>query len=83
MKIVKSLVDAGLLIQGVTETFKNVTKEQKGGLLGTLTATLGTSLLGNMSAGKGVIRGNDRVIGACEGVIRAGEEDGFCCCLIL
>ena len=83
MKIVKPLVDVGLLIQGVTETFKNVVKEQKGGLLGTLAATLGASLLGNMVAGKGVIRGHDRVIEACEGVIRAGEEHGFCCCLIL
>ena len=35
---------------------KNKTKEQKRELLGTLVATLGASLLGNMLAEKGIVR---------------------------
>ena len=59
LKIVKSLKDSGLLLEGVSETiktFKNEAKEQKGGFLSMLLGTLGASLLGNMLAGKGVIR---------------------------
>ena len=65
LKIVKSLKDSGLLLDGVTETVKNEVKEEKGGFLSMLLGTLGTSLLGNMLAGRGVIR-------AGEGTIRAG-----------
>ena len=32
MKLVKSLEESGLLILGISETIKNETKEQKGGL---------------------------------------------------
>ena len=46
---------------------KNEAKEQKGGFLRTLLGTWGTSLLGNMLAGKGVIR-------AGEGTIRARQD---------
>ena len=35
-KIDKSLEKSGLLIKGVSETIKNVAKEQKGGFLGML-----------------------------------------------
>ena len=61
MKVVKSLEDGGLLIEGVRETIKNETKEQKGGFLSMLLGTLGASLLGNILAGKGVgnWRGNN------------------------
>ena len=61
MKVVKSLEDGGLLIEGVTETIKNETKEQKGGFLSMLLGTLGASLLGNILAGKSVgnWRGNN------------------------
>ena len=38
---------------------KNESKEQKGGFLGMLLGTLGASLLGNMLAGKGVIRAGE------------------------
>ena len=38
-----------------------------------LLGTLAASLLGNMLAGKGVIRGGDGVIRASERVIRAGQ----------
>ena len=51
IKIVKSLEDSGLLLKGVAETVQNEVKEQKGGFLG----TLGASLLGNLLTRKGVI----------------------------
>ena len=53
IKIVKSLDDSGLLLEGVTETVQNEVKEQKGGFLSMLLGTLGTSLLGNLLTGKG------------------------------
>ena len=56
LKIVKSLEDSGLLLEWVIETIKNGAKEQKGEFLSMLLATLGAILLGNMLAGKGVIR---------------------------
>ena len=40
MKIVKSLEESGLLIKGISETVENEVKEQKGGFLGTLAATV-------------------------------------------
>ena len=63
--MVKSLEDSGLLLDGITKTVKNEVKGQKGGFLSMLLGTLGASLLGNMLAGKGIIR-------AGEGTIRAG-----------
>ena len=59
LKIVKSLEDSGLLLEGVSETIKNEAKAQKGGFLSMLLGTLGASLLGNMLAGKGVIRARE------------------------
>ena len=56
MTIVKSLEESGLLIKSVNETIKYEAKEQKVRFLGTLLDKLGASQLGNMSAGKGVIR---------------------------
>ena len=47
MEIVKSLEESGLLIKGVSKTFQNEAKEQKGGFLSTLLGTLGASLLGS------------------------------------
>ena len=64
LKIVKSLKDSSLLLDRITETVKNEVKEQKGGFLSMLLGTLGASLLGNMLAGRGIIR-------AGEGTIRA------------
>ena len=43
-------------MKGVTKTIKNETKKQKRGLLSILLGTLGASLLGNMLAGKGIVR---------------------------
>ena len=65
VKIVKSLEDSGLLLEGVTKSVQNKIKEQKGGFLSTLLGTLGASLIGNLLTGKGTKR-------AGEGVVRAG-----------
>ena len=69
LKIVKSLEDSGILLDGITETVKNEVKKQKGGFLSMLLGTLGSSLLGDLLtknlSGRGVIR-------AGEGTIRAG-----------
>ena len=59
LKIVKSLEDSGLLLEGVGETIKSEAKEQKGRFLNTLLGTLAASLLGNMIAGKDVIRAGE------------------------
>ena len=66
IRIVKSLDDSGLWLQGVSETIQNEAKEQKRWFLSMLLDTLGAKLLGNILAGKGIN-------GAEEGVIRAGN----------
>ena len=43
-------------MKGVTKTIKNEIKERKGVNLGMLLGTLGASLLGNMLAGKGIVK---------------------------
>ena len=55
-KIVQALQGCNILLKGVIETIKNKTKEQKGGFLSMLLGTLGASLLGNLLAGKGIVR---------------------------
>ena len=69
LKIVKSLEDSGILLDGISETVKNEVKDQKRGFLSMLLGTLGASLLGDLLTksltGRGVIR-------AGEGTIRAG-----------
>ena len=76
IKIIKSLEDSGLLLEGFSETIQNEAKEQKGGFRSILLGTLGASLLGNISAGKRAIttnHGEGVVINrAGEGVVRAG-----------
>ena len=62
LKIVKSLEDSGLLLEGVSETITNEAKEKKGGLLSMLLGTLRAGLLGNMLAGKGVVRAGEEII---------------------
>ena len=44
------------MLKGVTKTIKNETKEKKRVFLGMSLGTLGVSLLGNMFAGKGMVR---------------------------
>ena len=70
-KIVQALEDSNILLKGVTKTIKNETKEQKGGFLSMLLGTLGASLLGNLLAGKGIVRaGSGNKKG--KGIVRAG-----------
>ena len=45
-----------ILWKGVTKTIKNKTKEQKGLFLSISLCTLEASLLGNLLAGKGIVR---------------------------
>ena len=56
LKIVKSIENSRILLEGVSETIKNEAKEQKGGFLSMLLGTLGASLLGNILSGKGFMR---------------------------
>ena len=65
IEIVKSLKDCGLLLKGVSETIQNEVEEKKGGFLSMFLGTSSASLLGNISAGKGINR-------AGEGIVRAG-----------
>ena len=78
LKIVKSLEDSGILLNGITETVKNEVKEQKGSLLSMLLGTLGASLLGNLLTknllGRSIVR-------AGEGTIRAGYGSKKFCLL--
>ena len=56
MKIVQALEDYNILLKRVTKTIKNETKEQKGEFLSMSFGTLEASLLGNVLAGKGIVR---------------------------
>ena len=56
MKIVQAFEDSNILLKGITKTIKIETKEQKGGFLSMLLGTLGASLLGNILAGKVIVR---------------------------
>ena len=56
MKIVQALQESDILLNRVTKTIKNGTKEQKGGFLSMLLDTLGVSLLGNLLTGKEILR---------------------------
>ena len=71
MKIVKALEDFNILLKGVTKTIKNEAKEQKGGFLNMLLGTLGASVLGNLLAGRGIVRaGSGNKNG--KGIVKAG-----------
>ena len=63
IRMAKCLEDFGLLLKGVIKTIQNESKEQKGGFIG----TLGASLLRNILAGKGINRAGERVIIAGNG----------------
>ena len=66
LKVINTLENSGVLLDGITETVKNEVKEQKGGFLSTLLSVVGSALLSNMLSVKDMLSG--------EGVIRAGEE---------
>ena len=60
-KIVEEFLgESDLLTKGVRKTIKNEEKEQTSGFIDTLLGTLGASLLGNMLAGKEVVRSSNR-----------------------
>ena len=62
IKIIKALENSGVLLEGVTKTIQNETKEQRGGFLPMLLGPLGASLLGNLlTGGKGVIRAGEGI----------------------
>ena len=70
MKIVQDLEDSKILLKAVTKTIRKETKEQKQGFLSMLLGTLGASLLGNLLAGKGIVRaGSGNKKG--KGIVRA------------
>ena len=73
MKIVQTLEDSNILLKGVTKTIKNETKEQKRGFLSMLLNTLGVNLLGNLLAGKGIVRAGSGNKNGRE-IVRAGYE---------
>ena len=77
IKIGQALEDSNILLKRVTKTIKNETKEQKGGFLSMLLGALGAILLGNILAGKVIVRaGSGNKKG--KGIVRAGygkEQD--------
>ena len=79
MKIVKDLEESGLGIY-LWNSWKEV-KEQRGGFLTMLAATLAAKLLGSPLTGKGVSKCGYGVIGEGERTKRAGKD--FYCRLIL
>ena len=77
MKIVKPFEESGLLIKGVSQTFKNeAKKKKKKGFLGILLTALGASLLGNLLTGKSTIRAVEGATATHKGqdTIRAGQD---------
>ena len=71
MKIAQALEDSNILLKGVTKTIKNEAKEEKQAFLSMLVGTSGASLLGNMLAGKGIVRaGSGNKKG--KGIVRTG-----------
>ena len=73
MKILQALKDSNISLKGVTKTIKNETKEQKRGFLSMLLNTLGVNLLGNLLAGKGIVRAGSGNKKGRE-IVRAGYE---------
>ena len=68
MEVVQAFEDSNVSLEGVIKIFKNKNKEQKGGFLSML---LGARLLGNILAGKGIVRagcGNKKG----KGIVMAG-----------
>ena len=54
IRIIKSIANSGVFIDGVSETIKHEIKRQEGGFLAILLGTLDASILGNMLSKKGV-----------------------------
>ena len=62
IRIVKSFEDSGLLMEGVSETIQNKTKEQKVIFVIMLLDTLSAVLLGNILESKGINRAGERIV---------------------
>ena len=71
MKIVKLVEESILLLQGISKTITNETKEQKDGFPSMLLGTLAASMLGSALTERGVIRAGEGTIRAGKGTIRA------------
>ena len=56
MKTVQAPEYSNILLKGVTKTIKNEIKAHKGGFVSMFLGTLGDSLLGNVLAGKEIVR---------------------------
>ena len=54
--IIQVLEDSNILLEEVTKKIKIERKKQKGGFLSMSLGTLGATLLGNLLAGKGIVR---------------------------
>ena len=71
IKIVQAFENSSILLKGFAETIKSKTKEEKAGFLSFLLGTLGASLLGNLLAGKEIVRvGSGNKKG--NGIVRVG-----------
>ena len=77
IKIIQELEDSNILLNEVTKTIKNKTKELKNGFLSMLLGTLGASLIGNLLTEKGIVRaGSGRPSyknKKGKGIVRAGS----------
>ena len=62
IKVVKSLEDSVLLLDGVAKTVQNEVKEQEGGFISMLLGTLGARLPGNRLTGEGIYRAGKRKV---------------------
>ena len=62
IRIIKSFEDSGLLMEGVSETIQNKTKEQTGIFVIMLLDTLSAVLLGNILESKGINRAGERIV---------------------
>ena len=71
IKIVQALENSNILLKGVTKTIENETKKQKERFLSTLLDTLGASLLGNLLAGKGIVR--EQIL-KCKSIIKMNQD---------
>ena len=76
LDIVQNLEDFHLSLKETAKTFKNETKEQKGGFLGMLLGTLGARLLRYMLTGREMLRAGyyykDLQSKEGKGILRAG-----------
>ena len=71
INIIQALEDSDILLGVISKTIKTETKEQKGAFLSMLLGTLSSTLIGNMLAGKGIVRAGYRNKKG-EGIVGAG-----------